>query len=250
MRAWRHGFLRLEFDDRVVICTIARGEILFGLERLAPGRRRTEIEGKARKLFAALPCEAIPPAAGNVYANIKVSQQRRGLPLDENDLWMAATALALSAPTANPSACSSNPTLTPTRPRPQNEPAHLKMRSLRQPGRAEPKATFIRCLRVSASPRQNHTLGFPHSTTGSSVPSNPRCSHQPLAAVGYHKQVKMRPLRQPDRAEPKATFLRCLRVSASPRQNHTLAFPHSTTGSSVPSNPSYSPSTTCRSRLS
>jgi predicted nucleic acid-binding protein len=42
-------------DDRVAICTIARGEILFGLERLAPGRRRTELEGKARKLFAAIP---------------------------------------------------------------------------------------------------------------------------------------------------------------------------------------------------
>ena len=36
-------------------------------------------------------------AAGDVYANIKVSQQRRGLPLDENDLWMAATAVALGA---------------------------------------------------------------------------------------------------------------------------------------------------------
>jgi predicted nucleic acid-binding protein len=84
-------------DDRVVTCTIARGEIQFGLERLAPGRRRTDLEGKARKLFAAIPCEPIPPAAGDVYANIKVSQQRRGLSLDENDLWMAATALALSA---------------------------------------------------------------------------------------------------------------------------------------------------------
>jgi predicted nucleic acid-binding protein len=30
-------------DDRVVICTIGRGEILFGLERLAQGRRRTEL---------------------------------------------------------------------------------------------------------------------------------------------------------------------------------------------------------------
>ena len=84
-------------DDRVATCTIARGEILFGLERLAPGRRRTDLEGKARKLFAAVPCEPIPPAAGDAYANIKVSQQRRGLSLDENDLWMAATALALSA---------------------------------------------------------------------------------------------------------------------------------------------------------
>ena len=31
-------------DDRVSTCTIARGEILFGLERLAPGHRRTELE--------------------------------------------------------------------------------------------------------------------------------------------------------------------------------------------------------------
>ena len=84
-------------DDLVVICTIARGEILFGLERLAPGRRRTELEGKAGKLFAILPCEPIPTAAGDRYASVKVSQQRRGLPLDENDLWIAATALVLDA---------------------------------------------------------------------------------------------------------------------------------------------------------
>ena len=50
-------------DDRVVICTITRGEILFGLERLAPGRRRTELEGKALSLFAVLPCEPIPSSA-------------------------------------------------------------------------------------------------------------------------------------------------------------------------------------------
>ena len=34
-------------DDGVAICTIARGEILFGLERLAQGRRRTELEANA-----------------------------------------------------------------------------------------------------------------------------------------------------------------------------------------------------------
>ena len=84
-------------DDRVMICAIARGEILFGLERLAPGRRRTELEGKAGKLFAVLPCEPVPAAAADVYAKVKISQQRRGIPLDENDLWMAATALALDA---------------------------------------------------------------------------------------------------------------------------------------------------------
>jgi predicted nucleic acid-binding protein len=34
--------------DRIVVCPVARGEILFGLERLVAGRRRTELEVKAR----------------------------------------------------------------------------------------------------------------------------------------------------------------------------------------------------------
>jgi predicted nucleic acid-binding protein len=87
----------IKVDDRVSMCTIARGEILFGLRRLAPGRRRAALEEKVANLFAVLPCEPIPPAAADHYANVKISQQRRGLPLDENDLWIAATAIALDA---------------------------------------------------------------------------------------------------------------------------------------------------------
>jgi len=64
---------------------------------MAPGRRRTELEAKAGSLLAVLPCESIPPGAGDRYSHVKISQQRRGLPLDENDLWIAATALALDA---------------------------------------------------------------------------------------------------------------------------------------------------------
>lgn len=84
-------------DNRLVTCTIARGEILYGLGRLAEGRRRAELEHKAQKLFATLPCEPIPWAAGDQYASVKLAQQRQGLPLDDNDLWMAATALAIGA---------------------------------------------------------------------------------------------------------------------------------------------------------
>ena len=82
-------------DDSVSTCVITRGEVLFGIERLAAGRRRTELEDKANRLFAVMPCEAIPVAAGGRYASLKRERQRRGLPLDENDLWIAATALAL-----------------------------------------------------------------------------------------------------------------------------------------------------------
>ncbi len=94
MALWLSSF---RADNRVVICTITRGEILFGLGKLAQGRRRAELETKAQQLFAVLPCEPIPPAAGDLYASLKVSQQTRGVPLDENDLWIAATALAIKA---------------------------------------------------------------------------------------------------------------------------------------------------------
>jgi predicted nucleic acid-binding protein len=52
MEAWLSS---IASSDRVVTCTIARGEILFGLERLAQGRRRIELEARAQKVFAALP---------------------------------------------------------------------------------------------------------------------------------------------------------------------------------------------------
>src|ERR1019366_7744060 len=102
--------------------------------------------------------------------------------------------LPASAPTENPSSYRRAPNPTSTRPRPQNEfaPPPANVRSLRQPDRAEPKAIFLRWLRarsfflvaslrpISASPRLRVKItlsGFPpHSTTGSSAPSNPRYS--------------------------------------------------------------------------
>lgn len=83
--------------DRVTVCSIVRGEILYGIERLAPGRRRGELEHKAAAVFASLACEAVPAAAGDEYARVKAAQQRLGLVIDENDLWIAATALAIGA---------------------------------------------------------------------------------------------------------------------------------------------------------
>ena len=44
-----------------------------------------------------LPCESVPAVAGDYYAQIKLARQQKGLALDENDLWIAATALALGA---------------------------------------------------------------------------------------------------------------------------------------------------------
>jgi predicted nucleic acid-binding protein len=91
---WMGG---LDPADRVVTCTIVRGEILFGIARLPPGKRRTELEETGRQFLGAVPCEPVPERAGDFYAAVKSARQQRGLTLDENDLWVAATALALGA---------------------------------------------------------------------------------------------------------------------------------------------------------
>ena len=88
---------RVSRRDKVIICTVVRGEIQFGIERLPQSKRREELKVKANKLFAVLPCEPVPEAAGDFYARIKLIHRQKGLTLDENDLWIAATTLALDA---------------------------------------------------------------------------------------------------------------------------------------------------------
>ena len=65
--------------------------------RVPPGRRRAELEETGRQFLAAIRCEPLPERAGDVYAALKLARQQRGLSLDENDLWVAATAVALGA---------------------------------------------------------------------------------------------------------------------------------------------------------
>ncbi len=98
----KHSKLDVRLDslrsaDRVVICPVVRGEIRYGIEQLPQSRRRQDLENQAAPLFAIIPCESIPKAAGDFYSQIKLTRQLKGLTLDENDLWIAATALALGA---------------------------------------------------------------------------------------------------------------------------------------------------------
>lgn len=87
----------LSSTDRVIICSVVRGEIRYGIERLPQGKGRQELEAKAFKLFPILPCKPVPEVAGDHYAKVKLTRQRKRLALDENDLWIAATVLALGA---------------------------------------------------------------------------------------------------------------------------------------------------------
>ena len=65
---WMAG---LDQGDRVVTCTIVRGEVLFGIARLPAGRRRTELVETVRQFLATLRCEPVPERAGDFYAAVK-----------------------------------------------------------------------------------------------------------------------------------------------------------------------------------
>jgi len=51
MEAWMAG---LDEGDRVVTCTIVRGEILFGIGKLPEGKRRTELEQTGERFLDVL----------------------------------------------------------------------------------------------------------------------------------------------------------------------------------------------------
>ena len=86
-----------DLNDYLFTCTIVRGEILFGIQRLPIGRRRQVLENQAINLFEELPCLAIPKEAADYYAPMKSYAEQQGTPLSENDLWIAATAMTLDA---------------------------------------------------------------------------------------------------------------------------------------------------------
>lgn len=66
--------------DRVLTCTIVRGEMLFGLAKMPVGKRRNSIELRVHDALRGLPCEPIPASAADAYAEIKTARRRLGLP--------------------------------------------------------------------------------------------------------------------------------------------------------------------------
>jgi predicted nucleic acid-binding protein len=83
--------------NSVVTSAIVLGELLFGLQRMPLGKRRDRIEQRASELFARLNCEPVAAAVADCYAAIKVIRERSGKRMEENDLWIAASALSLGA---------------------------------------------------------------------------------------------------------------------------------------------------------
>jgi tRNA(fMet)-specific endonuclease VapC len=72
-----------------------RGELRFGIERLPVGKRRLALE-RAMELVLTSFSQVLPvdPHVADAYGRIKADLERRGAPIPDNDIWLAAVALA------------------------------------------------------------------------------------------------------------------------------------------------------------
>jgi tRNA(fMet)-specific endonuclease VapC len=83
--------------DQPVINAIVRGEVIHGLARMPPGKRRNAIVAQTGLVLAKLPVEAITATIADRYGQLRADLEAVGLPLDDNDLWIAAAVLTLGA---------------------------------------------------------------------------------------------------------------------------------------------------------
>ena len=87
------AWLRSQPSDALFTTAINEAEILYGIELLAPGRRRRELESLARAIFGqdfmgrVLPFDS---AAAREYAQIAAARRRAGRPMPEADAQIAA----------------------------------------------------------------------------------------------------------------------------------------------------------------
>jgi predicted nucleic acid-binding protein len=81
-------------SDPVLTSVIVAGEICHGLSRLPPGKKRTDLEGRAQGVLALLHAAPVIEAIAAAYGRLKATLESQGLTLNDNDLWIAATALA------------------------------------------------------------------------------------------------------------------------------------------------------------
>jgi tRNA(fMet)-specific endonuclease VapC len=80
--------------DELAISTISAGELYFGLRRLQPSQRAKKLTEQLQALMTVVTVRELPVDAAHHYGAIKAGLQAAGTPIGENDLWIAAHALA------------------------------------------------------------------------------------------------------------------------------------------------------------
>jgi len=89
--------------NELYLCTPVLAELRFGVERLAPGRRRTNLQAAIDRIENSYFRGRILPldiAASAAYGRIAATRERMGRRIEQMDALIAAIALAQRAPLA------------------------------------------------------------------------------------------------------------------------------------------------------
>jgi len=80
--------------DTLAISIISAGELRYGLSKLPPSRRARELAHRLIALLTAIPVLPLPADAAPHYGHTRAQLEAAGTPIGNNDLWIAAHALA------------------------------------------------------------------------------------------------------------------------------------------------------------
>lgn len=80
--------------DTLAISIISAGELRYGLSKLPHSRRATELTYHLNALLTAITVQPLPADAAPHYGNTRSQLEAAGTPIGNNDLWIAAHALA------------------------------------------------------------------------------------------------------------------------------------------------------------
>ena len=80
--------------DTLAISIISAGELRYGLSKLSPSKRATELAHHLSALLTAIAVLPLPADAAQHYGNTRVQLEAAGTPIGGNNLWIASHALA------------------------------------------------------------------------------------------------------------------------------------------------------------
>jgi len=80
--------------DTLAISVVSAGELRYGLAKIAPSKRATELAQHLNALLTAIAVLPLPANAAQHYGKTRAQLDAAGTPIGNNDLWIASHALA------------------------------------------------------------------------------------------------------------------------------------------------------------
>jgi predicted nucleic acid-binding protein len=79
--------------DAVFVTAITEAEILYGIEIMAPGKRRSALEMAVSKIFGEFAGRVLPfdDSAAQAFAKVSAARRTAGRPISQADAMIAAT---------------------------------------------------------------------------------------------------------------------------------------------------------------